>query len=141
MNKKRGQVSAEYMIIVSFVTFLVLTTLGTAFFYTSEIKDSIKFNHLENFANKIITSSESIFFAGIPSRIEITGYIPEGVTDITISGQEIIFEVETASGRNVISYHSKVTLEVAGSPITPSAGVKQLLLIAKDDRVTISNAI
>lgn len=135
-HRKRGQISTEYLIIVGFVTFVVIAILGIALTYTAQIKDTIKMTHIENFANKLISSSESIFFAGEPSRIEITGYIPEGVTDIQIIGKEVVFNVSTSSGDNVRAFTSKVDLE---GTISPSSGVKKLQLTAKEDKVVISS--
>jgi uncharacterized protein (UPF0333 family) len=133
-SKKRGQISTEYLIIVAFVTFVVIGALGLAYIYTAEIKDTIKINQIENFANKLISSSESIFYAGEPSTITMTGYIPDGVTDIQINGKEIVFTVETNSGTNVMAFISKV--EIEGS-ILPSSGVKKLQLVAEEDKVVI----
>jgi|SRR3989344_1197778 len=133
--KKRGQISTEYLIIVGFITFVVISVLGLAYVYVAQVKDTIKINQIENFANKIISSSESIFYAGEPSTVTITGYIPSGVTNIQVNGKEIIFTVQTRSGTNVMSFASKVTIE---GTISPSSGVKKLQLVAREDKVTIN---
>ncbi|MFH1425574.1 MAG: hypothetical protein ABIG28_02475 [archaeon] len=135
LNKKRGQISTEYLIIVGFITFAVLVTLGIAYFYTNSIKDGIKMNQIENFANELISTSESIFFAGEPSQLEITGYIPEGVNDIAIVSKEVIFNITTSSGENIRSFPSRVVIE---GTVSPSSGVKVLQLTAEEDKVVIT---
>ena len=131
--KKRGQISTEYLVIVSFLTFVAIGVLGVAFFYTGEIRDAIKFNQIEQFSNKIISSAESVFFAGEPSKITLTAYLPESVDSIIIldnpnSADEIIFHVSSSSGTNVISYRSNVPL--AGGSISTSRGLKKISIVA-----------
>jgi len=132
---KRGQISTEYLLIVGFVTFVVLAILGIAFIYTSAIKDNIKIKQVNDFANKLISSAESVFYSGEPSKIKIAGYIPEGVNEIQINGNNIIFNVTTNTGENIIIFTSNVVIE---GTIQSSAGVKVIDLIAQDDRVVIS---
>jgi len=133
-HKKRAQISTEYLVIVGFITFAVISALGIALFYVSEIKDVIKVNQVENFANKLISSSESIFFSGEPSQVEMVGYLPQGVTSITLNSKELVFEVETSSGTNIRAFPSRVTIVGA---IPTEAGVKKLQLVAQDTQVTI----
>src|SRR3989344_5922355 len=132
---KKGQISTEYLIIVGFITFVIISIMGVAFIYTTSIKDRIKMNQAENFVNKIISSAESIFFAGEPSKVEIVAYVPEGVTNITFYNKEVILYIETNSGVNVRSFPSRVKIVV--NEIS-SSGVKKLILKAQDDKVTIT---
>jgi len=46
INKKRGQISTEYLIVISFITFVVLGTLGVAMYYSTSITDTIKINQI-----------------------------------------------------------------------------------------------
>lgn len=135
VTSNKAQIGTEYLIIVAFVTFIVITTLGLALIYTAEIKDVIKMNQIENFANKLISSSESIFFSGEPSKLTITGYIPGGVNSIIINNKEIILNMTTSSGENIRVFTSRVTLE---GTINPRSGVKKLQLVAQEDRVIIT---
>ena len=66
---KRGQIATEYLIIISFVTFIIISVLGIALIYSSEIRDSIKSSQLDKLSDKIVSTSESVFYAGEPSKI------------------------------------------------------------------------
>ena len=132
---KRGQISTEYLVIVGFITFVVISILGIALVYTSSIKNSIKVNQNAQFSDKLSSSSESRVFAREPSKIEITGYIPEGVTNIQILEKEIVITFTTNSGENIRSFTSRVSLE---GNITSNSGVKVLQLVAKENKVVIS---
>jgi len=134
--RKIAQIGTEYLIIISFVTFVVLSVLGIALLYSSQIQDTIKFNQLEKFSSKVTSSAESVFYSGAPAKITITAYLPEGITQIRIQDKELIFNVSTSSGQSVIAYGSKVALE---GTISPSSGVKKLLLTAQDANVSITS--
>lgn len=138
MERKKGQVATEYLIVVAFATFLILSVLGLSLFYSGQIQDRIRFNHLINFANKVVSSAETVFFSGAPSKVTITAYLPTGVESITIDGNEITFVVSSLTGDNTISFTSDVPLVMdVNSPIKPSEGVKRLKIEAGVNEVTI----
>lgn len=132
---KRGQISTEYLIVVGFVVFLVLGILGVAFFYTSVTNDQIKVSQVSNFANKIISSAESVFYAGEPSKLTLTGYLPIGVSSFEIMPNEIVVSISTSSGVTKMSFTSNVPLS---GNISNSDGVKRIEVLAQQDEVLIS---
>ena len=132
---KRGQISTEYLIVVGFVTFLVLGILGVAFFYTSVTNDQIKVSQVSNFANKIISSAESVFYAGEPSKLTLTGYLPIGITSFQILPGEIVVSITTSSGLTTMSFTSNVPLS---GNISHIDGVKRIEVLAQQNEVLIS---
>jgi hypothetical protein len=135
--KKKGQVGIEYMIIVGFVSFAVIAILLLAFFYSGQIKDSIKLNQAENFAEQLIGSAESVFFAGEPSKTTIRLYLPENVESIDINNNYVTVTMQLSTGQNIRSYETKVPLQ---GTITTSEGIKKLTLIATEDNVVITQS-
>ncbi len=131
----RGQISLEYLIVVGFVVFVVIVLLGLAIFYTTTARDSMSSNQLNNFANKLLNSAETVYFAGEPSKLTITAYLPEGISSFEILENSLVFNRSTSSGKNVIVYPSKVPLDSL-STFGITEGVKRLEIIA-----TISNVI
>ncbi len=132
---RRGQISSEYLILIGFATFIILGILGIAFFYTSGTNDQIRMSQLSSFAQKIISNSETVFYAGEPSKITFTAYLPAGVKNLTITPSEIIFSISTSSGVATTSFSSNVPL--SGSlPI--SEGVKRMQVVAQLNDVAIS---
>ena len=132
---KRGQISTEYLIIVGFITFLVISLSSVAFFYTASSRDRIKFSNLAQFANALIVGAEDVYYEGEPSQRVLTVYLPVGVQSVNIAQEGIYINVTTASGYNFIFYSSKVPL--AGS-ISHSEGVKRIVIVAQPDRAHIS---
>lgn len=135
MNKKRGQIGAEYLIVISFILFIVLSTLGIALNYSSKVRDTLKFNQIETFSKKIISKAETVYYAGAPSKTRTTGYLPEGINEITIQDNFIIFNVSTSAGNAVTAFRSNVNLT---GTISPTSGVKVIHLDATQNSVVIS---
>jgi len=132
-----GQISLEYLIVVSFVVFVVIGLVGVAIFYTSGAKDKLRVNQLSNFANKLITSAESVYFAGEPSKVTITAYLPGGVESFEVLENSLLFGIRTDSGLTITSFPSDVPLN---NVITFSLGegVKRLRILASSDKVFIN---
>lgn len=137
--QKRGkaQVSIEYLIIVGFVTFVVMAILGIAFYYSGTMKGKIKENQITDFANKIISTSESVYYSGAPSKATISCYLPDNVKSITIGEYDLIIEFSTSSGVNKIAFSSRVPIS---GTLTTSQGLKKIQIEAQSDRVIISQA-
>ena len=132
---KRGQISTEYLIVVSFVTFVVLSILGIAVFYTTQIQDKVKFDEIDKSARKIVFAAETTFFDGEPAKSTIDVYLPVGITDISITNDNLVFTVDSDSGQNILAYKSSVPIQ--GS-ISPSSGLKKIQLTAGPSSVTIA---
>ena len=141
---KSAQISVEYLIVISFVTFVVLTVLGLALIYSSQIQDTIKFNQLERFSKKTISAAESTFYSGAPSKSTITAYLPEGVKSVSVDETEnaIIIEIESSGGTSKIAYPSSVPIAQGNPAISSSSGLKKILIEAKEvdgvDKAVIS---
>ena len=132
----KAQSSVEYMILIGFVTFGIISILIIAFFYAAIVRDEIRHNQIDIFAKKIISESESVFYSGAPSKRTINAYLPDGVSSIQILSQSIIINYSTKSTvENVREFVSNVNIT---GTITTSQGVKRLEIIAGDDKTTIS---
>lgn len=135
--KKRGQISFEYLIIMGFVTFIIVGVLAIAFFYSNNVKDRIKINQMTNYANKIVSTSESIFYAGYPSKATITVYLPENVISVDVNSAEdsIIIAIQTSSGVAKTSFSSNVPISGA---LGTNMGLNKVQIEAGTTEVVIS---
>ncbi len=132
----RGQISFEYLIVVSFVVFIVLIILSVALYYITSSRDQIKINQLVTFSNKVISSAESVYYAGEPSKVTITAYLPEGVQSIQILENSLLFDLLTSTGTTVIAFPSNVPLDPV-LDITFNEGLKRLTISADSNVVHI----
>ena len=135
MTERRGQISTEYLITVAFIVFLIISTLSVSLFYSDQTRERIRFNQLQNFANKLISGSESVFYSGEPSRATIVAYLPSGVHGIEIIGNELVFNISSYSGTSRIAFTSNVPIQ--GS-ISSSEGAKRISIVAQADKVVWS---
>ncbi|MEK6844617.1 MAG: hypothetical protein AABX83_04300 [Nanoarchaeota archaeon] len=135
MEKNRGQISTEYLVIVSFITILIIGILSISLLYSSQINDRIRINHLQNFANKIISSSERIYYSGEPSKSTVSAFLPAGVTNFEIIENQLVFSIVTSSGLTTIAFTSNVPIE---GVLSISEGVKVITVTAQSDKVVLT---
>ncbi len=135
--KKKGQTGTEYLIIVAFVTFAIMVTVAIAYTVSYQTQSEIKNDQLEAFATKLVKSAESTFFLGEPSKSTIVLSLPEGVTNITIERNYVLFKMQLQSGENVRIFDSQVPLN---GTLNTNPGNKKILLEAKSDYVLISDS-
>lgn len=134
--KKRGQIGFEYLVIMGFVTFVIVGILSSAFLYSGTIKDQIKINQIENCANKITSSSESIFYAGYPSRATTSCYMPDNILETEILEDTIFITIQTHQGQMKRGYTSNVPIS---GTISLNHGINKIQIIAEELSIALSN--
>jgi len=137
MKFSKAQVGMEYMAILGFVTIILIAVLSMAYFYSGGIKDRLKLTQINNFANKIISTSESVYYYGKPSRATISVYIPEGINNITIINNVVYIETHLSSNIEKNEFHSNVPIS-GNLSITP--GIKKIKIEAEDNTIRIGLA-
>ena len=112
---KKAQAGIEYLIIIAFVVFALISILGVAFYYSGSIQDKIKLTQVTDCANKIISASESVFYSGSPSKATISCYLPESTNEVSISDNSLVIGFESSSGVLRSSFSSNVPITNSGS--------------------------
>ncbi|MBS3085587.1 hypothetical protein J4225_02780 [Candidatus Pacearchaeota archaeon] len=135
-KSKRSQAGIEYLIVVGFITFAIMSLFAISYVYSSMTQDKIRINQVESFVNQLINSAESVFFAGEPSETQISLYLPNGIKSIQINSNNILIVISTSSGDNVREYASRVDLQTT-TGISTSEGVKKITLKARENYVEI----
>ena len=64
---------------MGFLTFVLISVVSIAVIYSSGTNDKIKVIQVNNFANKVLSTAESVFFYGQPSKASVSVYLPDGV--------------------------------------------------------------
>jgi len=121
---------------MGFVMFVIISILGVAFIYSGSIKDRIKVTQVNNCANKVISSAESIFYTGFPSRTVIDCYLPENLLDIEILENRLFVSVQTSTGIVKTGFSSDVPIT---GDITSGSGIKRIRVIAQENNVLLSD--
>jgi len=138
-KRVNAQTSIEYLLMVGFITFIIIGILGVAFYYSSSIKDRIKIIQMNNFANKLISTSESVFYAGEPSKATVTAYLPESVKSISIEeGNLLVISLQTSSGTSTNGFLSNVPISEGDTGLTVSSGLKKIEVKAEANNIIIN---
>ena len=135
-NKKEAQIGMEYLMIVGFLTFVIIGTLGIAMYHNNTIRDMIASRQVESMSTKIISSAESVFYAGEPSKVTIVSFIPDGISEINITDNTIFVTFQSTSGTNKVSFPSNVPIT---GTIPTTSGLRNIIIEATSTSVTITS--
>jgi hypothetical protein len=135
MDAKKSQVSVEYITIVGFVTIVLISLLLIAVSYSNVAKDQMRYIQTEAYAKKVISSAETVYYSGSPSKAAITAYLPEGVQAVELIDNQIVFSLNSKNGMVRNAYSSDVPLE---GNLSSSYGIKKIKLEATPNYVRIS---
>ena len=123
------------MLVIGFVTIVIIVILGIALSYSGSIRDSIRLHQLKTFSDKVLSSSESVFYAGEPSKATIDVFLPDGIKIIEIAENSLFFTIQTENGLMKSAFSSKVPIN--GS-LSISQGIKKVQILAQENSVLIS---
>lgn len=138
-KNKKAQAAMELLILMGFLTFVIIGILGVGYFYSNTINDRIRSNQINNFAVKIVTTSESVFYSGEPSRSTISAQLPANVQNIEIIDNAIVITYGLATGQNKVAFPSNVQIiEDPSSQLTTSSGIKNIIVVANKTHAIIS---
>jgi hypothetical protein len=136
IRKKNAQIGMEYLMIVGFLTFVIIATLGIAMYHNNTIRDMIISRQVESMSTKIVSAAESVFYAGEPSKVTIVSYIPETISEINIIDNTIFVTFQSSSGTNKVAFPSNVPITGTLSTIH---GLRNIEIEATSVSVTITS--
>lgn len=124
---KRGQVSAEFLMVFSFAFLMTFPLIALFIDQRGYVEDDIAQNQLRNIAIKIADKAEIVYYQGEPTKTTIKADFPKGVESASIVNGEISFIYSMAKGelREVVhvspvnisgtleTYDGRHTIEIA----------------------------
>jgi hypothetical protein len=134
-EKSRGQISLEYMAVVSITTAIAIALLALSNYYSKETEITLNTNQIDLVGKEIVDTAESIYYYGEPSKTTIKVYIPDGINSIDVGPDELSFKVRTKAGETEMFYPSSVTLQ---GNISTSYGFHYISIEAKEGYVWIN---
>ena len=136
----KGQISIEYLVVLGFVTFLVISVLGLSLVYIDSVRDTIKFRQTEAYATKVVRAAESVYYAGQPSKVHVQAYVPVSVSKIEVLREGLLITVTASSGEAKTLFSSAVPLNSSSGTLPASEGLKDIELSASADSVVVSSS-
>ena len=136
MCRKKSQISVEYMVIIGFVTLITIPLILIYHSFVQDSSDEITATQVQQIAQKIADTAESVYYIGEPSQTTLNINMPDMVAAVNLSaGYEIVFKIRTGSGTADIVQGSSVN--ITGSlPVNKSSYA--ITLTAKSDYVEVS---
>lgn len=134
--KNKAQIGIEYLIIMGFLIFVIIGIIGVAFYFGGSIRDGIAIRQANNFAEKVISAAETVYYQGEPSKATITAYLPNEVNNINIEEDMIVFNITTNSGEMIIGFSSNVPIR---GELRANSGTNRITLTAYEDYTNITN--
>jgi len=137
MIKKRGQIGIEYMVVMGFIVFIILGILGIGFYYMGITNEQMILSQIDNFAKKVISTAERVYYEGSPSKATIEVYLPEQVDNISIIDNNLVVTFQTREGESISAFKSNVPIN---GTISSNSGVRKIIITAKENYVEISSS-
>lgn len=135
-EKRRGQISLEYMAVVSITTAIAIALLALSNYYSKETEITLNTNQIDIVGKEIVDTAESIYYYGEPSKTTLKVYIPDGINSIAVGPDELSFKVRTKAGEAEMFYPSLVTLQ---GNISTSYGFHYISIEAKEGYVWVNS--
>lgn len=133
----RGQAAFEFMIIVIFV----LAFLTPIWIYLSQIQtqtnDQFALSYAKNAVTQIAKKADLVYSQRMDAKVKMEIYIPGGVQEINISGNEINMRVLSSSGLTDVFATSIAQMQ--GS-LPTQEGLYNVLIKAEGNYVNITLA-
>ena len=114
----KSQVSVEYMMIMGFATLMTIPLLIIYYTYSTDSGDSVTASQSLQIARKIVDAAESVYYLGKPSQTTLKFSFPDNINSISLSNNEVVFNIKTKSGITDI-------VQVSSVNITGNLSIKQ----------------
>lgn len=118
MNK-RGQISVEYIMIISIAMLILLPGAYLMRNYVFESSDALLTNRLGEISNELLAKSRKMYYYGPPSKSTIIVEMPDQISSMYILSVPdndeyyLAFNIITSRGEDEIYYDSEVALNAS----------------------------
>ena len=132
----KAQISVEYAIIMGFVAVISIPLVVIYYDYAAASNEEIMSRQLLNIAQKVVDTSESVYFLGEPSQTTLKVHIPNLVSEAIIEQErEIVFKMRTKTGITDIVQVSSVNIT---GTLPATQGIHYITVKAEGGKVSVS---
>jgi len=131
-RNKSAQAAMEYLMMMGLITIIIIPTTFLFYSYASESAEDIDKAQIDKFARDLITTAETVYYLGYPSRIVIKERLPNTVESISVVQDPVsgiyllIVDVRTQDGISTQSYPTAVNILGVFGEETITAGIKTI---------------
>lgn len=131
---KKGQISMEYLFIVSIATLIAIPLIVLFFTQMDSAEESLTVTQVNRIAETIVNSADEVYYLGEPTKRTVNYYMPNHVENISLSGKNLTIILVFDSNSFSLRKYSKANL--IGN-ITNGQGAHTIELIAQNQTVII----
>ncbi len=134
IKSRKAQLSIEYLIIMSFVLFIILILMASYMIYQQHYESDVVTSQVKRIAITLADTSEEVYYYGEPSKSTVKIYMPPDVVRVNFSGKGVIFRVRTPGGESDIEAYASVNMS---GNLSTSQGLKLVEISARKGYVWI----
>lgn len=127
----------EYLLVVGLSMLLIIPTIAIFATQSISLREDIASAQVERIGQELLGSAEEVYYLGPPTQKEVIITLPEGVTNISIDGQEIVFQYHYDGGIFTYPLYSELPLNLSGN-ITRFQGLHTITVKAEETGIVIS---
>lgn len=131
----KGQSAFEYAIIVGIALLLLLPLWVSINNSLGATKTELQSSYARHAVSKLKGAADSVYVQGQPAKFTMLVTLPEGVENVTVSGNEISMRLATPSG---ISDIVATTIGPVQGSITTSPGAHRVVVTSQGGIVNVT---
>lgn len=116
-HMKRGQVSTEILVLIGMVLVLLLPMLLYAYSKAGVAKEDAAVQKAEFAAQRLASAVDSVGYLGGASAIVEEIEIPSYVKRFSVSGRDIVFEMDSTTGEKQIVKSTAFSIDTSGGSL------------------------
>jgi len=134
-GSRKGQVSTEYLMVISFSLLILLPVIVMAVSYSEGYQSRAKADQIKSAADQITAAADAVYFEGSPAKRTLKIYIPDifesastykNTLIMTARGQNGLFTVTSKSQYSNLTWNASIggagfyyiTVEATGNNVT-----------------------
>jgi len=132
---RKGQSALEYALIVGIALLIMIPLWVSINSSLGVTKTELQSSYAKHAVSKLKGAADAVYVQGSPAKFTLLVNFPEGISNITISNNEISIRLETPAG---ISDVVAITLGPVVGSISPTSGTHRVIVRAVDNIVNVS---
>ncbi|MCX8175352.1 MAG: hypothetical protein N3E51_04050 [Candidatus Micrarchaeota archaeon] len=114
MGQLRGQISTEVLILIGMVLLILLPLIFYAYQRSNVAAEDLAVQKAEFAAQRLARLADSVGYLGGAAAVADEIELPPYVKSVSVSGADIIFEMDSASGKKQIVKSSDFSIKAEG---------------------------
>lgn len=131
---QKGQSSMEYLLVMAFVFTMLVAIIVLAYSQSATFSTDVSASQIQKVGNQLVDAANTVYYAGPPTKKTIRLYFPQGVRNVTLSGNTIIFIMQGTNGP--YEYAIPAATNLTGT-LQPFPGIHTVTVEAQEAAVAI----